>query len=132
MDTERNRQRVTEAFAAMEERQDWRPLFALVDRSVQWTVIGDTWISGTYDGLDAFRECMRAIGEVVPEPVRVTVRNIFADGAHVIVLWDGAAKTRDGEAYDNRYAWVFRFEGERIVEVTAYLDTDLIRRVLRR
>ena len=131
MDTESNRRRVTEAFAAMEEDQDWRPFFALVDPAVQWTVIGDTWISGTYDGLAAFRDCMRAIGEVVREPVRVTVRNIFADGAHVIVLWDGAARTRHGDAYDNRYVWIFRFDGDRIVEVTAYLDTDLITRVLR-
>jgi hypothetical protein len=40
-----------------------------------------------------------------------------------------ALATGDGLRFDNRYCWVCRFEGDKIVEVRAYLDSALVARL---
>jgi ketosteroid isomerase-like protein len=129
VNTETNRRAVTAAFERLQQDGDMRPLFAIVDPQVKWTVIGSTWVSGEYRSLDEFRQIVRRIGARVAGPIAATVGRIIADGDMVVVLWDGHATTHEGMAYDNRYAWAMRFEGDRIVEVTAYIDTDLMARI---
>ena len=39
------------------------------------------------------------------------------------------ATAKNGLRFDNRYCWVCRFSGDKIVEVRAYLDSALVARL---
>jgi ketosteroid isomerase-like protein len=54
----------------------------------------------------------------------------IAEDDLVVVETRGDATTTSGERYDGTYCYVCRFAGDRIVEITEYLDTDLVRRTL--
>jgi uncharacterized protein len=54
----------------------------------------------------------------------VAVREVYADGDTVVVVWDGEGTRLDGKPYENSYAWIMRFrEGFLVVEATAYFDS---------
>ena len=101
---------------------------------IVWTIEGSGPSAGTYRGMADFTA--RAITPFVSrlrEPVRPVSTQIWADGDHVIIHWEGEAVARDGKPYQNRYAWIFRMAGGRAVEATAFLDLapydDVIRRI---
>jgi uncharacterized protein len=121
-----NQKLIAEAFAAW-EHGDYQPFFKVVSDDVRWTVIGSTRISGTFEGKQAFLD-----GAVVPlherlaGPIQATVRNVFGDGDHVILQWQGQSSSRSGRPYPQVYCWVMRLVDGMVVEVTAYLDTELV------
>jgi len=53
---------------------------------------------------------------------------VEGDTAAVELKANGTAK--NGYPFKNEYCWVCRFEGEKIVEVRAYLDSALVNKVL--
>jgi ketosteroid isomerase-like protein len=126
MAAEGNRDLIADAFAAWADG-DSRPFFRLVADDVRWTVIGSTRVSGTYTSKAAFVEgATGPLTEQLAEPIRATVDRVLADGDHVVVQWHGRSVSRSGTPYDQTYCWVLRLEGGRVVEVTAYLDTELV------
>jgi ketosteroid isomerase-like protein len=130
MGAEQNKQLVHEAFSAW-ERGDSRPFFQLLDPDVSWTVIGTTPISGTYSSKKAFLK--GAAGQLTTKlqgPIMAKVRNVLADGDHVILQWEGSTEATNGTPYRQTYCWVMRIEGGKVKEATAYLDTALIDAVL--
>ena len=125
-----NRRLVADAFAAW-EHGDFKPFFEIVADDVTWTVIGSTTISGTYHGKQAFLDgAVGPIHDALGGPIQATVLNIFEDGDHVILQWKGESMTRSGRPYHQVYCWVMRLADGMIVQSTAYLDTDLVRRAL--
>jgi ketosteroid isomerase-like protein len=98
---------------------------------VRYTVIGSTSLSGTRQGRDAIiAELVMPLMEKLDGFVRITPQAIFGDGDRVCVQATGEARTKQGKPYNNTYCFVFRFRGDRIAEVTEYLDTDLVRSAL--
>jgi ketosteroid isomerase-like protein len=126
MSATENQTLIAEAFAAC-EHGDYHPFFKVVSDDVRWTVIGTTPISGTFEGKQAFLD-----GAVVPlhdrlaGPIQATVLDVFGDGDHVILRWRGESSSRSGRPYHQTYCWVMRLAGGLVVEVTAYLDTELV------
>lgn len=109
---------------------DSRPFAALLSDDVRWTVIGTTHHSGTYVGMKAvLDELMASVMARIVDQIAVTPHRFIADDEYVVVEFTGKAITRDGQPYNNTYCWVHRIEDGRIVEVTEYLDTDLVARV---
>lgn len=128
--TEQNRLAITEVFKRF-VAGDQRPFFALVHDEVKWTVIGSTAISGRFDSKRAFiaGATSRLFGGL-DGPLEGVIKNILADGDHVIVQWTGSAPTTSGGRYDQTYCWVMRLEAGMVVETTAYLDTEMVSSVL--
>jgi ketosteroid isomerase-like protein len=56
-------------------------------------------------------------------PLVPTVRGIYADGDMVIILFDAAATTKDGQPYRNTYTWYFQMVDGKALNVTAFFDT---------
>ena len=106
------------------------PLLDSLADDVQWTIIGTTVLSRTFDGKQAvidqllvpFREAL------VEGHIHIRVENLLADGDYVVAQGHGEAMTKRGVAYNNTYCWVYRFQGGRIVALTEYLDTELVTR----
>jgi uncharacterized protein len=100
---------------------------------VAWTIPGSSPMAGTYPSRDDFiARAVRPFARRLSGPIKPAVRNIWADGEHVIVHWDGAGTARDGEPYRNSYAWIFRMKDGKAIEVTAFLDLVPYDAVLRR
>lgn len=100
---------------------------------VVWTIEGSAQSAGTYNGLKDFIErAVRPFAARLSEPVRPVSKQVWADGHHVIVHWQGEGKAGDGVPYRNSYAWIFRMKDEKAVEVTAFLDLTPYEDVLRR
>jgi ketosteroid isomerase-like protein len=125
--TNENRQLITEAFAAW-SGGDSQPFFGLVAADVTWNVIGSTSVSGSYASKAAFdADALGPLTERLDGGVRIKqVLNIFADGDHVIVQFESSSRARTGMPYEQSYCWVLRLADGEIVEVTAYLDTELL------
>lgn len=100
---------------------------------VVWTIAGSSPHAGTYRGREALvRRAVMPLTSRLATPIRPTVRQLWADGDHVIVHWDGTATAADGVAYRNSYVWILRMAQRRAVEVTAFLDMNAYDEVVRR
>jgi hypothetical protein len=98
---------------------------------VRYTVIGSTPLSGTRQGSKEILErIVMPLMEKLDGFIRITPQAIFGEGDLVCVQATGEGRTKSGQAYNNTYCFVFRLRGNKIAEVTEYLDTDLVRSVL--
>jgi ketosteroid isomerase-like protein len=101
--------------------------FALFSDDIVYDLKGTTPVSGVYRGLksiveDFFTPWRKQIdGELV-----LIVDELIGDGACVVALARGKAKTIYGVPYDNDYAFVFRLRDGKITHVAEYLDTALV------
>lgn len=57
------------------------------------------------------------------EPLKPSVRGIYAEDDVVIVLFDASGVARDGVTYTNTYSWYLHLDGGRIVSATAFFDS---------
>ena len=48
----------------------------------------------------------------------------------MVVECRGKVTTKAGRRYDNRYCWVCRLAGGKIVSLTEYMDTELVAQAL--
>lgn len=100
---------------------------------VVWTIEGSGPAARSYDGRDAFiEEAAKPFTARLAEPLRPSVRHIYADEDRVVVVWDGRAVAADGEPYRNSYVWIFTMAGGQATDVTAFLDLQAYYDVLER
>ena len=128
----RNRSLVEAGFAA------WRagtgsPYDLLADNA-SWTIVGKSDVARTYVSREAFmRDVIRPFNARMREGLRPTIRNLHADGDDVIIFFDASGIARDGETYENTYAWLWEMRDGRVVKAHAFFDSiafnDLWRRV---
>lgn len=108
---------------------DWRAgtgnVFDLLADDAQWTVAGDSPVSGTYHGKRDFMDnAVAPITARLATPIVPEVQHVVAQGDAVVAIWRGTARARDGGTYANHYAWHMVFDDHgRIVRVVAFLDT---------
>jgi uncharacterized protein len=94
---------------------------------VRWTIIGTTPLSGTFEGKDqVLRELLGPLRARLTGPVSFTLDRFIAEDDHVVMLARGDATAVTGRPYRNVYCIVARFDAGRIVELTDYVDTELI------
>jgi ketosteroid isomerase-like protein len=128
----RNKQAVSQAF------ERWAAggttFFSdILTPDVVWTIKGSGPSAGVYRGVDAFvAEAVRPFVARLSTPVRPVSKQVWADGDHVIIQWDGTGMARDGQPYRNSYAWIFRMRDGKAYEVSAYLDLPAYDDVLQR
>jgi ketosteroid isomerase-like protein len=103
-------------------------LQALLSDDVEWTIAGNSAASGTTRGRT---ELMKKVLE--PFGARFSrsddrfrprlIRGIYADGDNVIVHFDGAGTTNDGEQYKNSYVWILTLRDQKVIRGTAFFDS---------
>jgi len=129
---EKNRRAVQTAF------DNWRrasgSIFDLLASDAKWTIAGRSVVSGTYHSRrDFLDQVIIPFNSRLSTPLVPTVRNIYADGDTVIVLWDGAAMARDGKSYENTYSFFLKMRDSKIISATAVYDSiafdDLWKRI---
>jgi len=113
------------------ERGEADAFFEDVADDVHWTVMGTHPLAGTYHDKQRFREAtFGRLNRVLRDGVRLHLANLIVAGNTAVAELEALSTALDGKPFNNTYCWVMRFEGERIVEVRAYLDSALVQRVL--
>ena len=118
----RNRQSIENAFESWHKGTG--SVFDLLADSAQWTVVGHSAVSGTFQSKQDFLDNVitpfnaRLSHRLVP-----TVRSVYADGDMVIVLWDGEATALDGKPYENSYTWYLEMREGKVISATDFCDS---------
>ncbi len=127
---ETNKRLVRDAFMPWEQG-DSGPFFALVDEDVSWTVIGSTWASGTFSSKHALVDgAFGPLLEILDGPLVARFIEVVADGDRVFLRFRSSGRTTGGAAYEQAYCWAMTMRDGIIVEITTYLDTDLLARIV--
>lgn len=128
MGTSTNRM-IVEQFWQDFSRGDYGAALSRLDDGATWWVGGNTPISGLYDKA-AFAKVLEGVSEVLDGPLSIIPTGFTVEGDRVAVeaVSDGVA--RDGAVYRNEYHFLFVFEGEKVIAVKEYLDTEHARAVL--
>jgi uncharacterized protein len=113
-------------------RRDHAPFVAAMADDFIWRIMGSTAWSGEYVGKAEVRErLLKPLYAQFMAPSRITPTRILADDDHVVVQCHGDATTVSGERYANSYCFVIRMADGQLRELTEYMDTALVERVLR-
>jgi ketosteroid isomerase-like protein len=112
-------------------RGDPAPLIRALAEDVSWTIIGSTPLSGTYQGKQAVMEGLfGGLRERLATPVVFTIHRVIEDAQYAVLVASGEAISITGRPYNNSYCIVAHVVDGRLVEMTDYIDTDLIMRAL--
>jgi len=108
--------------------------YDLLADDVTWTIVGNSVVSSTYRSREEFlANVISPINARLSSPLVPTIREIYSDGATVVVQFDAAGTARDGNPYRNTYAWFLKMSEHKIVRATAFFDSitfdDFWRRV---
>jgi uncharacterized protein len=122
---------LVQAIMEARSRRDPGPFAAAMADNFVWRIIGSTDWSGEYVGKEDIRErLLKPLYAQFVAPTQITTTRILADGDYVVVQCEGDATKHSGERYGNTYCMVIRLEEGKMCELTEYMDTALVERVL--
>jgi uncharacterized protein len=112
------------------EAGDGSAFFAHVADDVDWIVEGTHPLAGHYHSKAEFlAHTFEKLDKVLPQGAQLYVEHALVSGDWAVVELHSLAIAKNGLRFDNRYCWVCRFSGDKIVEVRAYLDSALVARL---
>ena len=111
-------QRINEGFA----ENNLEKVLSFCTDDLTWTMVGDT----TVRGKDAIRKWMASMD---PQPPQFTIKQTIAEGDAVIARGDMLMQEKkDGPSIPYAFCDVYRFAGDQVVELTAFvIRTDKAR-----
>lgn len=113
-------------------RRDPAPFIAAMADDFVWRITGSTAWSGEYVGKMEVRErLLKPLHAQFVASTSLTASRILADGDYVVAECKGDATTVSGERYANTYCFVMRLADGKLKELTEYMDTALVERVLK-
>ncbi len=126
MSTEANKKTVLKFFESG-NRGDMETCFSLVANDICWTNMGTTSLSGTYSGkAELMEKLLGPLFGQLKQGIQLVVVRLVAVGDHVVAQTKGSAETLDGRPYNNSYCWIIRVRDGQFVELTEFLDTELV------
>tara|TARA_B100000686_G_scaffold169942_1_gene177160 strand:- start:21 stop:416 length:396 start_codon:yes stop_codon:yes gene_type:complete len=126
MNIKERKQKIADGFEGLANGES-EPLMSLFDSNVSWKIIGTTRFSGTYNGIeDLSKRLLAPIHEALEGNIKLTADNLIGEGNYIVCQGRGQSKLIKGGNYNNIYCWVYRWSGDKIVEVTEYLDTETV------
>ncbi|MFC4212463.1 nuclear transport factor 2 family protein [Pedobacter lithocola] len=110
-------------------------VFDLLDDQAIWTVSGSGpgVISGTYVSKKQLMDkVVYPISAKLSRRLSPKLVSILAEGNLVVAQWEGNSIALDGKPYKNSYVWYMTLKNDRIIRVTAYLDTYILNDLMER
>jgi ketosteroid isomerase-like protein len=106
--------------------------FQHVADNVQWRVMGTHPLAGIYHNKEDFlQHTFHRLDKVLKQGVILEIKKIYICDDTAIVEMESLSTAINGKPFDNTYCWVTRFENNQIVEVRAYLDSELVQELIR-
>jgi uncharacterized protein len=97
------------------------------------TMFGTHPLAGLYTSKHAFQEAtFTRLGKLFDSPLKLFTRKVLVDGDQAAAELFIRATTKQGVQFNNDYCWICQFQGDRIVEVRAYLDSALVAEAIER
>jgi uncharacterized protein len=87
---------------------------SLCTEDTEWTFIGDRILKGK----EAVREWMQT---TYLQPPKLTVTNLIAEGEYLTATGEVSMVDKEGKAMNYAYCDIWRFRGEKIVELRAFV-----------
>lgn len=128
--TQENKQKMQFVFyeLAIGNRLPFREIMA---DNFCWKMMGTTVWSGTYQGKEAvLNDLMKPLFEIFANEYTNTAQRFISEDDYVVVECKGKVITTSGKPYNNTYCYICKFLDGKLVELTEYLDTQLIVDVL--
>jgi ketosteroid isomerase-like protein len=111
---------------------DGSGFFTHVSDDVDWIVEGTHPLAGHYHSkADFLAHTFKKLDKVLPQGTQLNLEHALVSGDWAVVELRSLATAKNGLRFDNRYCWVCRFSGDKIVEVRAYLDSGLVAQLFR-
>lgn len=122
--------------------EDWENgvgnLFPIVADDVKWTIENYTestegFVSKpiVYNSKEALLNSdLKTLYAKLDSIIKPKLIGIYADGNIVIAYWQGTAKTKDGSPYANTYVWLMTMKDGKIIELTAFLNMNVMNKLL--
>ena len=130
MNAAQNKQTMQSIFAEL-AHGNGKPFVAAMADDFCWEVPGRGAWSRRFEGKQAVRdELFKPLFAQFATTYTNRALRFIAEDALVVVECRGRVQTVRGEAYDNTYCYVCRFENGRLRELTEYMDTALAEAVL--
>jgi uncharacterized protein (TIGR02246 family) len=130
VETSENKRLVEGVFEEL-ARGNGQPFMDLLADDASWTAIGSSPWSRTYSGKRAIvEELMRPLFRQFADRYTARAIRVIAEGDVVVVEARGQVTTKSGQPYHQTYCYIFRLSDGKVRELTEYLDTDLVNRVL--
>ena len=128
----RNEASVRELFAHLASGQPER-FFEHVAEDVHWYVLGTQPLAGEYHSKQEFQQATFArLAPLFEGHLKLFTRDVLVNGDRAAVELYTDTTAKSGLPFRNEYCWICRFEGDKIVEVRAYLDSALVAEVMQR
>ena len=109
------------------EAGDGGAFFVHVADDVDWIVEGTHPLAGHYHSkADFLAHTFEKLARVLPQGAQLHLEHALVSGDWAIVELHSLATAKNGLRFDNRYCWLCRFSGNKIVEVRADLDSALV------
>lgn len=130
MSANENKEVVRQIYAAL-EKGDRSVFAASMHTDYVWRFPGHSSWSRKFEGQEIIRRDLVApLFGLFANTYIAKAINLIAEGHWVVAEVRGDVMTKAGERYNNEYCFLFRFSGDKIIEIVEYSDTDLIERVL--
>jgi ketosteroid isomerase-like protein len=124
---------IVTAFYEAGNRGDIDGCLGLIADDIVWVDMGSTRFSGEYRGKeDLVNNLIGPLFGSLKAGITTTIKRLIAEGDLVVAETKGDAETSDGPPYKNDYCQIIRIKDGLIVEVTEYLDTELVTNVFGR
>jgi ketosteroid isomerase-like protein len=109
---------------------DMETLLGCIADDVHFYMPGETEIHGHYEGKDGWAQAAGAVLERLSDPVQLNVESTLIAGEWAVVQATGSSTTLSGAPYRQHYCFIWQVKDGKIVDMTEYHDTDIVRRVL--
>jgi uncharacterized protein len=124
---------IVTAFYEAGNRGDIDACLDLIADDIVWINMGSTRFSGQYRGKEALvKNLVGPLFGRLKAGITTKIERLIAEGDLVVAQTRGDAETSDGRPYNNQYCQIMRIKNGLIVEVTEYLDTELVANVFGR
>ena len=112
----------------MGEAKSLDDMLATMSEDVRWSIMGTTKYSLTLNGKkDIVDKLLHPIFSELESMGSNHVDNVIAEGDYVVVQQHASGrKTKTGNPYNNIYCMVYKVIDGKIIEITEYLDTELV------
>ena len=104
-----------------------RPYIEAIADDAVWIGRGHNSWSGVYRGKEAIlSDLLGPLSKLLDGRNTCIPTRIHADGDFVIVEAKGQNQLKGGRRYDNEYCFVIKMRDGKMIEITEYLDTELV------
>lgn len=110
---EKNKEILKKGNAAIAEG-NYEAFLAICTEHTEWTFVGDTVLKGK----EAVRQWM---AENYVKPPQVTVANLIGEGDFLVATGEVTMWDADGKSTTYAYSDIWRFEGELLAELRAFV-----------